>query len=82
MSEVIGEITGMTIENFVVCISNEGYQASLENRKIYEVISDAEAGSRHYIRVVDESGEDYMYPEKLFLAVSLPENERAALHHA
>jgi hypothetical protein len=72
----------MNMENFVVCISNEGYPASLESRKIYEVIPDAQAESRHYLRVMDESGEDYLYPEKLFLAVPLPENVRAALHQA
>jgi len=70
------------MEKFVVCISNEGYPASLESRKIYEVISDTQAEARHYLRILDETGEDYLYPEKLFLAVSLPENVRAALHHA
>ena len=68
------------MENFVVCISNEGYPASLESGKIYEVIPDAQAESRHYLRVMDESGEDYLYPEKLFLAVPLPANVCAALH--
>ena len=53
------------MENFVACISNEGYPASLESRKIYKVIPDAQAESRHYLRVMDESGEDYLYPEKL-----------------
>lgn len=72
----------MNKENFVVCISNEGYPTSLESRKIYEVIPDAQAESRRYLRVMDESGEDYLYPEKLFLAVPLPENVRAALHQA
>ena len=56
--------------------------ASLKSRKIYEVIPDAQAKSRHYLRVMDESGEDYLYPEKLFLAVPLPENVCAALHQA
>lgn len=70
------------MENFVVCISNEGYLASLESRKIYEVIPDTQAKSRHYLCIMDESGEDYLYPEKLFLAVPLPANVRAALHQA
>lgn len=70
------------MENFVVCISNGGYPVSLESRKIYEVIPDTQAESRHHLRVMDESGEDYLYPEKLFLAVPLPANVRAALHQA
>ena len=48
------------METFVVCISNEGYLASLESRKIYEVISDTQGESRHYLRIMDESGEDYL----------------------
>ena len=70
------------MEKFVVCISNAGYPASLESRKIDEVISDAQAEARHYLHVMDESGEEYLYPEKLFRAVSLPENVRTALHQA
>lgn len=70
------------MENFAACISNVGYPASLESRKIYEAIPDAQAESRHYLRVMDETDEDYLYPEKLFLSMPLPENVRAALHQA
>lgn len=49
-----------TVAKFVVCISNEGYQASLEPRKIYQVVPDKEAESRKMLRVIDESGEDYL----------------------
>ena len=65
---------------FVVCIRNRDYPASLELRKLYRVVPDPEAARRHQIRVVDESGEDYLYPEGLFIPVPLPQAaERAVL---
>jgi len=57
---------------FLLCVGNEGYPASLEVRKVYRAISDPVAASRGFVRVVDESGEDYLYPSSLFVAVSLP----------
>ena len=54
---------------FVVCIRNEDYPASLELRKIYQVIPDAGASRHHYIRIIDESGEDYLYPEDHFAPI-------------
>ena len=57
---------------FVVCIKNEGYAASLELRKIYEVIPDKRAADHQMIRVVDESGEDYLYPFDFFITIDLP----------
>ena len=57
---------------FVVCIKNEGYAASLELRKIYEVISDEQAADHQMIRVVDESGEDYLFPTDFFIPIDLP----------
>jgi hypothetical protein len=57
---------------FVICVGNKGYAASLELRKIYQVLPD-EAGMKHHqIRVIDESGEDYLYPEEYFVPVHLP----------
>lgn len=56
----------------VVCVANEGYRASLVVRRIYHVLPDREAAKRGLLRVVDESGEDYLYPKKLFAAVDLP----------
>lgn len=56
---------------FVVCVSSEGYPASLEARKIYQALPDPEAEQRDLIRVIDESGEDYLYPGELFLPVHL-----------
>jgi len=58
---------------FAVCIRNEGHEESLELRKIYEVLADA-LGERHgMIRVVDEEGEDYLYPREWFLPIELPD---------
>jgi hypothetical protein len=58
---------------FVVCIKNGGYPASLELRKIYQVIPDARAVEHRLIRVVDESGEDYLYPADYFVPIELPQ---------
>jgi hypothetical protein len=58
---------------FVVCVRNTGYPASLELRKIYQALPDADAEAHNLLRVIDESGEDYLYPEKFFLALDLPQ---------
>jgi hypothetical protein len=57
---------------FVLCIDNDGYPASLEVRKVYRALADAESAKRGFVRVIDESGEDYLYPSKNFIAVDLP----------
>jgi hypothetical protein len=63
---------------FVICIGNTGYAASLELRKIYQVLADKAGGKHGQIRVIDESGEDYLYPEEFFVPVRLPQSvERA-----
>ena len=64
---------------FVVCVNNAGYPASLETRKIYVSLRDAEAARHGLVRVVDESGEDYLYPEALFRSIELPPAVRRAL---
>ena len=64
---------------FVVCVRNEGYEASLELRKIYQAIPDTGAARHHLLRVVDESGEDYLYPEDFFLSIDLPKPVEKAL---
>lgn len=56
-----------TKTRLVVCIDNTGYPASLELRKVYQVLPDSEAKAHGQMRVVDESGEDYLYPASLFL---------------
>lgn len=58
---------------FLLCIRNGDYPASLEVRKVYEAIPDEKAAARHFVRVIDESGEDYMYPESYFVLVELPQ---------
>jgi hypothetical protein len=58
---------------FVVCVKGEDYPASLELRKIYQVIPDARAAERRLIRVIDESGEDYLYPADFFVPIELPQ---------
>jgi hypothetical protein len=54
---------------FALCVQNEGYPASLELRKAYRVLADEQASKRHQLRVIDESGEDYLYPEEYFVFV-------------
>jgi hypothetical protein len=66
-------------KQFVICISNEGYPASLEVRKIYEVVADGSAGEHGLIRVIDESGEDYLYPHNHFISIDLPQSIEKAL---
>ena len=67
---------------FVVCVENNGYEASLERNKIYLVLPDAEAEASGDLRVVDESGEDYLFAAKRFVAVNLPEAVRASVKRA
>jgi hypothetical protein len=58
-------------KQLVVCVGNEGYEASLEKRKIYVALSDADAEKHGLLRVVDESGDDYLYPRTLFHSIAL-----------
>lgn len=58
---------------FAVCIKNERYPASLGLRKIYQVMPDDRAAEHQFIRVIDESGEDYLYPADYFVPIELPE---------
>jgi hypothetical protein len=57
---------------FSICIDNDEYPASLEKGKVYRILQDDQAESHGYVRVVDESGEDYMYSSKRFFPVKLP----------
>lgn len=63
----------------VICVQNVDYPASLEVRKIYERLPDAVAAAHGLIRVADESGDDYLYPEAYFMPVELPQAVRAVL---
>lgn len=68
---------------FAVCIDNTGYPASLELHKIYRVLSDEDAAADGDLRVVDESGEDYLYPADSFVLLDLPrEVKHSVLQHA
>ena len=64
---------------FVVCVNHDDYPASLEVRKIYRAIEDKEAERHNFLRVVDESGEDYLYPAHYFMALPLPGEVEEAL---
>ena len=64
---------------FVVCIENSEYPASLELHKIYRVLRDDDAAVDGDLRIVDESGEDYLYPAEWFAAVDLPRRVRTSL---
>jgi hypothetical protein len=57
----------MNARHFAVCVRNRAYRASLELRNLYAVLPDAFADEHQMIRVIDESGEDYLYPEKFFV---------------
>jgi len=67
---------------FVVCIKNKDYAASLELRKLYQVVADETAAKLRQIRVIDESGEDYLYPEEYFVPVQLPQSAEKAVRRA
>jgi hypothetical protein len=62
-----------------VCIDNRGFAASLERRKIYVVLRDVDAEKHDLVRIIDESGEDYLYPKKFFRTVALPQAVRKAI---
>jgi hypothetical protein len=63
----------------VVCVKNDGYPASLEKRKIYVALPDSVAEKHRQVRVIDESGEDYLYPKSFFIPISLPHPARKAV---
>jgi len=60
----------------VICVKNDDWPASLEKRKIYESIPDSDAAKHNQVRVIDESGEDYLYPEEYFIPVTPPKKRR------
>ena len=74
-----GEKRRRSIKEFVVCIHNAEYPASLELHKIYRVLADEDARREGDVRVVDESGEDYLYPAEWFVSVKLPHRVRGSL---
>lgn len=72
----------MIKRRYVVCVDNEDYEASLELRKIYRVVSDPKSEKLGLVRIVDESGEDYLYPAAHFLPLALPRTVEKALARA
>ena len=64
---------------YVICLSNEGYRASLEPRKLYVAVTDPDAEKEGLVRVIDESGEDYLYPSTSFAPIILPRRIELAL---
>ncbi len=66
-------------KELVVCVSNEGYPVSLEKRKLYFVVRDPGAEKRGLLRIIDESGDDYLYPKMLFRPIALPQSVKKAV---
>ena len=74
--------TSQAAQTFTVCVQNTGYEVSLELHKIYPVLPDGDAQQHGLVRVADESGEDYLYPEALFVPIEPSEQLKRALLHA
>jgi hypothetical protein len=72
-------MTKTQAKQLVVCVENQGYAASLEKRKIYVALRDAAAEKHNMLRIVDESGEDYLYPKAFFRSIALPQAVRRAV---
>lgn len=66
-------------QQFAICIQNEGYPASLELWKVYRILADEKAAKHQLIRVIDESGEDYLYSESWFVPIKLPQAVEKAM---
>jgi len=66
-------------QSFVICIKNDDYPASLEKRKLYQIIPDVEAERHGQLRIIDESGEDYLYPKDYFITIDLSNSTEQAL---
>jgi hypothetical protein len=66
-------------KRLVVCVKNEGYPASLEKRKIYVALHDPLSAKHDLLRIVDESGDDYLYPKTFFRSIALPQSIKKAV---
>jgi len=58
---------------FVICINNGGYLDDLKVRTVYQLLPDESAAKSNYVRIIDETGEDYLYPANLFATINLPQ---------
>lgn len=72
----------MDRQRFVICVDNSDYPASLELRKAYQVVADTTEDLAGHVRIIDESGDDYLYPETLFVDASLSEADESAVANA
>jgi hypothetical protein len=70
----------VTAARFAICVDNSEYPASLELHKVYRVLSDLDAAKDGDLRIIDESGEDYLYPAHYFVLVGLPRQVTRALN--
>ncbi len=68
-----------TQHQFAICVQNEGYPVSLELWKVYRILPDKKAAKHQLIRVIDESGEDYLYDESWFVPIKLPQAAKEAM---
>jgi len=71
-----------TTLQFAICVENSEYPASLELLKVYQVIPDKEAEQTNDLRVIDESGEDYLFPADYFVLINLPTDAAQTLHQS
>jgi hypothetical protein len=69
-------------ERFVVCVANAGYETSLHRNKICAVIADRDAADVGDIRIIDETGEDYLYPAEWFIAIDVPDTVQKSVLQA
>jgi hypothetical protein len=72
-------MTKTQARQLVVCINNDGHAVSLEKRKIYVALRDAAAEKHAMLRIIDESGEDYLYPKTFFRTIALPQAVKRAV---
>jgi hypothetical protein len=72
-------MTKTQAKQLVVCVENDGYAASLEKRKIYVALRDTAADKHDMLRIIDESGEDYLYPKAFFRSIALPQAVKRAV---
>lgn len=71
-----------TEARFAICINDGGYVDDLKVRTVYQILVDASAARSNYVRIIDETGEDYLYPANLFVEIEVPREVEEALLHA
>jgi hypothetical protein len=71
-----------SVRHYLLCVRNDNYPASLEVRKVYRTLPDSKAAAKKFVRVVDESGDDYLYPADFFVPIEVPQAARSAFVEA